>query len=240
MIALASAAASRAMDDLGEDLRDGARGIGVERAVHGNDAAERGHRIAGQRPAIGVGEIFALRDAAWIGVLDDDAGCRTFCVELGDAFISGIGIVDVVVGELLALQLPRGGDAGAHVGYAIERRPLMRVLAVTQPLDKTPADRTVDGGGLGKLMREPARDRRIVDGGARVSLGSKHSTKRKRGHALVPRELGEHHRIVAGIDDDRDIGVILGGGADHGRAADVDVPRAGRKIRTCATVDSNG
>jgi hypothetical protein len=34
--------------------------------------------------------------------------------------------------------------------------------------------------------------------------------------------------------------VILGGGADHGRAADVDVPRAGRKIRTCATVDSNG
>ena len=37
----------------------------------------------------------------------------------------------------------------------------------------------------------------------------------------------EHQRIVLRLDHDRDVGVVLGGGADHGRAADVDVLDAG-------------
>ena len=32
-------------------------------------------------------------------------------IELGDAFVGRVGVVDVVVGELLALQLARGRDA---------------------------------------------------------------------------------------------------------------------------------
>jgi hypothetical protein len=42
-------------------------------------------------------------------MLDDDAGRGL--VELLDALQCGIGIGDVVVRELLALQLGRGGDA---------------------------------------------------------------------------------------------------------------------------------
>jgi len=39
----------------------------------------------------------------------------------------------------------------------------------------------------------------------------------------VRRELSRQRRIVAGLDDHGDIGVVLGGGADHGGTADVDV-----------------
>ena len=59
-------------------------------------------------------------------------------IELGDAFIGRVGVVDVVVGELLALHLPRGGDAEARIGRAIERRRLVRVLAVAQRLASRP------------------------------------------------------------------------------------------------------
>ena len=41
-------------DDLGENLGDGARRLGVERAVERDDAAEGRDRIAGERLAIGV------------------------------------------------------------------------------------------------------------------------------------------------------------------------------------------
>ena len=41
---------------------------------------------------------------------------RALGIEFGDAFIGRVGVVDVVVGELLALHLPRGGDAEALAG----------------------------------------------------------------------------------------------------------------------------
>ena len=41
--------------------------------------------------------------------------------------------------------------------------------------------------------------------------------------ALIRGELVEQGAVVAGIDDHRDRGVILGGGAHHRRAADVDI-----------------
>jgi hypothetical protein len=37
------------------------------------------------------------------------------------------------------------------------------------------------------------------------------------------RELGQHGRVVGGLDHHRDVGVVLGGGADHRRPADVDI-----------------
>ncbi len=112
-MAMASSLASGRDDDLGEDFRDGARGLGVEPLVQRHDAAEGGDGVAGQRLAVGLDQARTLRDATRIGVLDDDAGGRALGLELGDAFERRVGVVDVVVGELLALQLPRGGDAGA-------------------------------------------------------------------------------------------------------------------------------
>jgi hypothetical protein len=76
-------------------------------------------------------------------------------IELGDAFVSGVGVVDVVVGELLALRLPRGRDAEARVGRAIERRRLVRVLAVAQFLDQPAAEGAIVRRDIGKRVGKP-------------------------------------------------------------------------------------
>ena len=122
-------------DHFGEDADDGARGFRIERAVDRDDAAIGGGRVAGERAAIGCDEIKSLRNAAGVRMFDDDACRCALRIKFADALIGGIGIVDVVVGQLLALQLPRGGDAGPLVGRTIERGRLVRVLAITQGLD---------------------------------------------------------------------------------------------------------
>ena len=48
-------------DHLGEDLHDLGRGLGVERAVERDDAAEGRDRIAAERLAVGLGEARARR-----------------------------------------------------------------------------------------------------------------------------------------------------------------------------------
>src|SRR5215471_14180141 len=77
--------------------------------------------VASKGSAIGIDEGLRLRHAAGIGVLDDGACGGARRIELGDAFIGRVGVVDVVVGELLALNLTRGRDAKARRGRAIER-----------------------------------------------------------------------------------------------------------------------
>ena len=57
--------------DLGEDRGDLAPRPAVERPVAGDDAAEGAERVAGQRLAVGLGEVGADGDAAGVGVLDD-------------------------------------------------------------------------------------------------------------------------------------------------------------------------
>ena len=107
-------------------------GLRVEFAVHCHDAAESRYWIAGQRLAIGFYEACALGDAAWIGVLHNNARRHAPRVKLGDAFVCRVGIVDVVVRERFALNLPRGGDARPLFARAIERRRLMWIFAVSQ------------------------------------------------------------------------------------------------------------
>ena len=70
-------------------------------------------------------------DAAGVGVLDDDA---RGLVEGLHAFERRVGVGDVVIGQLLALQQARGGDAGlGRAVLDVERGLLVRVLAVAQP-----------------------------------------------------------------------------------------------------------
>ena len=83
-----------------------------------------------ERLAIGLRQVGAFGHAARIGVLDDGAGGRARRIEFGDAFERRVGIVDVVVGELLALNLARRGDAEAGVAGAVEGGALVRVFAV--------------------------------------------------------------------------------------------------------------
>ena len=122
------------------------------------------------------------------------------------------------------MQLARGGDAGARSRRAIERRRLMRVLAVAQALAQVAADRAKGREPASASLRaNQLDDRRVVDRGARIRLGGELLAQRQRRHALVPLSSASTGGVVGGIDDDRDMIVVLGRGADHGRAADVDV-----------------
>ncbi len=115
-------------------------------------------------------QVGAFRHAAGIGVLDDDAGRGAARIELGDAFIGRVGVVDVVVGQFLALHLPRGGNAEALAGRAIERRALVRVLAIAQRLNQLAAEGAIVGRAVVQRVGEPVGDRRVIGGGARIGF----------------------------------------------------------------------
>jgi hypothetical protein len=70
---------------------------------------------------------------------------------------------------------------------------------------------------------EPVGDRRVIGGGARVSLGGERLAQLERDHAAVLRQFVQHLCIVGGLDHHGDIAMVLSGRADHRRSADVDV-----------------
>ena len=91
--------------------------------------------------AVRVGHVRADRDAARVGVLDD-RHARLGEVEGGPPRRVGVDVV--VVGHRLAVQLLGGGDASGRAPLdrpfrrAVQRRPLVRVLAVAQHLGRLP------------------------------------------------------------------------------------------------------
>ena len=152
-------------------------------------------------------------------MFDDDAGGGR---ELGDQFIRRVGVGDVVVAELLALQLAGVGDARASLSGAVEGAGLVRVLAVAQGLGEGAADRLARRGGVPDLTGEPAGDGGVIGGGAGEGAGGE-AFAQVQGGGAVGLE-GVDHLVQPGlVDADGDIAVVLGGRADHGRAADVDV-----------------
>src|SRR5204862_5015958 len=96
-------------DDVEVGPGDLGRGRLVDRAVGRDDAAEGGHRVAAEGAAVGLREVVVRRQATGDGVLDDgDAGAG----EVDRGAPGGVGVHDVVVGELLAVELARGDQAG--------------------------------------------------------------------------------------------------------------------------------
>ncbi len=156
-------------------------------------------------------------------MFDDRAGRGARRIELGDALIGRVGVIDVVVGQFLALQLPRGGDAGAAIGRAIKCGALVRILTVAHGLRKASAEGAIVRRISLKLHRKPVGNRGIIGGGARVGFCGKALAQGQRGRALVGGEFIEHRLVVLRLDHDRDVVVVLGGGADHSGAADVDI-----------------
>jgi hypothetical protein len=67
-------------------------------------------------------------------VLDDGAGGAIGGGEFRHQFKGRVGVVDVVVGQFLALPLLRGGHAGAVGAVGIEGGLLVRVFAIAQGL----------------------------------------------------------------------------------------------------------
>ena len=159
-------------------------------------------------------------------------------VELGHAFERRIGVVQVVVGEFLALHLHRGRDAGPLAGD-VERRRLVRVLAIAQRLTQRAGDREPSRKGLAAPLGEPGGDRRIVGSRPSVCLAGQTAAQRERG-AAMPRHLIEHCRVLVRLGQHGDEIMVLRRGADQRRTADVDVLDALIVRGTLATVASNG
>src|SRR5476651_427267 len=107
------------------------------------------YRTPDHRPGVATARQLQGKELSYNNINDTDAAYECIAefdptrTELGDAFIGRIGVVDVVVGQLLALQLPCGGDTRALVRGAVERGGLVRVLAVAQRLDQPAAEGAV-------------------------------------------------------------------------------------------------
>ena len=99
----------------------------------------------------------------------------------------------------------------------------MRVLAVAQRLGEASPERSEIGGGVVQDRREPVGDRGVIGRGAPIGLGGEAFPERQRRRAAMGGKFARDGRIVLGLDDDRDVGMVLGGGADHRRTADVDI-----------------
>ena len=90
----------------------------IHRPVEGHDAAEGAGGIGLQGLRVGLDQVGAHRHAARVGVLHDHAGRR---VEALHALPGGVGVGDVVVRELLALQLLRRGQrAGGRLAFGTD------------------------------------------------------------------------------------------------------------------------
>jgi hypothetical protein len=152
-------------------------------------------------------------------VLDDrDRRVRKLAHELE----CRIGIGDVVEAQLLALDLRGGGYARSALAGHVERRPLVRILAVARQLRALGPDGQALGQELAALRREPARDRAVVRSGSPECLGREPPAQPQSGAAIVRAHRLEHMSVVLRLDHDRHARMILRGGAHHRRSADVD------------------
>ncbi len=132
-----------------------------------------------------------------------------------------IGILDVVVGEFLALDLLREGQGeGSRFEGGIEVRALVRVLAVAERLlDVVLQEELLRQTGLGTHV---GGDAGVVLGRMGIGLGGEFQAGFRAGAAVLA-EFGQDGVIVGRIAHDGDVAPVLGSAADHGRAADVDV-----------------
>ena len=83
--------------------------------------------------------------------------------------------------------------------------------------------RTKSGGEVLLLLGEPARDRRVVARGVGEGVGREALARAEGDLALELAQLLQHPVVALGLDHHGGERVVLGGGADHRRAADVDV-----------------
>ena len=156
-------------------------------------------------------------------MLDDNTSRGALGVELSDGFISRVGVVDVVVGQFLALQLACGGDTGTALGRFVERGLLVRILAVAQCLDQLAAEGAEVRRFDLQLIGEPVRNRSIIGCRACIGFLRQFLAQRKSGRAIVRSEFIQHSLIVGRLDHHSHIVMIFCRRANHRRAADIDI-----------------
>src|SRR5690554_4292400 len=213
-------------------IHDGLGSRGVQFPVKGNDAAERRSGVGGEGQVVGLQDVGTDGYATGVGVLDDDTG------RVGkrlNAFQGGIGVGYVVVAQFLALQLPGGGYAGfLRVVLGIEGRALVRIFAVTHVLNLH--ELGVEGAGeVGVVVvrgtaAQVVGDGTVVTGGVLEGFYRQVEASAVGQLAVVVRQLFQYPAVVGGVHHNGHIVVVLGGGANHGGAADVDVLNGGGQV----------
>ncbi len=231
---LASFGGNARRDDHLDELTidDGLGGLAVQLTIEGDDAAECRLAVGGVGQFIGLADAAFVfrnhRDAARVGVLDDDAGRLD---EALHALQRRVGIGDVVEGQLLALQLTGRGNAGFIGGFDVERGDLMRILAVAHVLrfDELCGEgawqqaAAFGGKGFGGLVdgAQVVGDHAVVGRGVFEGL-ERQIEALGIGQAAALQVLDDVG-VVIGIDHDGDVLVVLRRAADHGRPANIDV-----------------
>ena len=218
------------LDELLADLRSGRA---VDHAVERDDAAKGAGRVGLESLAVGAECIQAHGHAAGIGMLDDHTGSG---LEALDALPGSVGVGNVVVRELLALQLYAGDQrAGRGMQVAVQRGLLVAVFAVAQVLHLGEDAVALTGElgsrrhiGFGELLgfegdgREVVADRAVV---LRDAVERRHRQREAQlvGQLAARLQLGQHSLVLVGRGDHAHVLPVLGGAAHHGGAADVDV-----------------
>ena len=160
----------RGHDDLQEDGLHQGRGRSIDLAVGGHDAAEDADLVGLIGLGPGIHDITADRRAAGIHVLESHA--ERHAAELAHDAQGRVGILDVVVGQFLAVQLDGARQReGPRLRRGIELRLLMGILAVAQALlELVFEEEFLVQAGLGAHI---GRDHHIVLGRVRIGLGRK-------------------------------------------------------------------
>jgi len=203
-----------------EQLAETLGGGDVDRPVDGDDRAEGAHGVAGERLVVGGGEVLGQGAAAWVVVLDDrDAGQG----ELVAKGARGVQVVEVVEPELaavelldLAEQVLSQPDLGVVGGALVWVLPVLEVHDLLVPSQHV-------AGEVALGLAEPVGDREVVARRALEGFGGEAPQRLMAQAAAARAQLGEQSFVVGVVRDHGDAGVVLGGGADQRRAADVDV-----------------
>ena len=133
-----------------------------------------------------------------------------------------VEVVEVVEAELLAVELRHLREQVlAQADLGVVGGALVRVLAVLELEDLLVVAHDVVGE-VALALAEPVGDDEVVVRGAVERLGGE-LAQRLVAELAGRLELVEDLAVVVVAGDHRDAGVVLGGGADHARPADVDV-----------------
>ena len=165
-------------------------------------------------------------------MFDDRDGWAIRRVKLGNQFKRGIGVVDVVVGQFLALMLGRRRNALTAGAIGIKRSRLVGIFTVTHRLlisaSNGPTARRVEIN----RASHPRTNGGVIGGGAAIGGLRQFLAERQCGLAVVHVQLGQQRGVIFNISNHVHKRMVFRGRADHRRATDIDVLNTGIKIRT--------
>ena len=184
-----------------------------------DDAAERRDRVGLERVPVGLDELVVRGQTDRVGVLDDDDRGRR--VVAGDP-VRGVEVEQVVERGHRALQAGRVGERAAAVRrLAVERRALVRVLAVAEVADLLEDEGQPAREGVARDLVEVGGDLRVIGRDHAERLGREPGPRLRADPAELA-QLVDDARVVARVGGGGDTGRVARGGAEERRSADVD------------------